>query len=146
MSQEFKSHEATVNAPAESIYSRLSNPENLRTLIDSIPPERIPADKREQLQKVVITPDSITLPGGPTGNVTLRLDRCECPTLISMKAADLPIDVIMELHMTPIDQDHTSIHSVIKADVPMMLRPMVKGPLQQVADKVVDLISGIPFA
>ena len=105
----------------------------------------MPADKLEQLRKVEITPDSLTLPGGPTGAVTLRLARCERPSLISLKAADLPIDITLQLHLRPLTENTTEVQCVIDADVPMMLRPMVKGPLQQVADKVAELMGGIPF-
>ncbi len=145
MASEFKSREVTLQAPIERIYSRMSNPENLRTLLENAPEDRIPADKLEQLKKIIITPDSITLPGGPTGAVTLRLDHCEEPTLVRLKAADLPLDIILELHLKALSPESTEAQCIIKADVPMMLRPMVKGPLQQVADKVVELMAGIPF-
>ena len=145
MASEFKSREVVARGNAEAIYDLLSNPENLRNLIDNVDESRVPADKLEQLRKVQITSDSITLPGGPTGSVTLRLDKCEKPSLISLKAADLPIDIILELHLRTLTADTTEAQCTIKADVPMMLRPMVKGPLQQVADKVVELIAGIPF-
>ncbi len=146
MASEFKSKAGIVNAPVEMVYARLSNPENLRTLLDNIPADRIPADKLEQLKNVRITADSITLPGGPTGSVTLRLDHCEAPSLVRLKAADLPVSLIMELHLKEADSHTTEAQAVIVADIPMMLRPMVKGPLQQVADKVIELIAGIPFA
>jgi len=145
MASEFKSREAVIQAPVEKVYERFSNPENLRSIIDNAPADRIPADKLEQLKNVKITPDSITLPGGPTGAVTLRLDHCVEPSLIRLKAADVPIDIALELHLAPAGPDTTNAQAVIVADIPMMLRPMVKGPLQQVADKVAELFTAIPF-
>lgn len=146
MASEFKSQTRTVAAPIEKVYGRLSNPENLRALLDNVPEDRLPADKLEQLKNVKITADSITLPGGPTGAVTLRLDRCVEPSLVRLKAADLPMSLAMELHLSEAGPAATEAYAEIIADIPMMLRPMVKGPLQQVADKVIELIAGIPFA
>ena len=69
MASEFKSAPVSIEAPVERVYSRFSNLENLRSLIENLPADSLPADKREQLEKLSITADSITVQGGPTGAV-----------------------------------------------------------------------------
>ena len=145
MSQEFKSKEVTIQAPAGRVYEKMSRPENLRRLIDEADTSRVPADKLEQLRKIEITSDSIRLEGGPTGAVTLRLDHCEEPVLVRLKAADLPMELFMELRLKPLGAESCEAQCALLADIPMMLRPMLKGPLQKVADKVAELLSGVPF-
>ncbi len=69
----YNSSEVSLHAPAESVFSKLSNLENLRTLLDKVPAEQIPADKREMFDSITITPDAITVPGGPVGALTFRV-------------------------------------------------------------------------
>ena len=45
---EFKSEQVSLAAPIEKVYGRFSNLENLKTLIDNAPADRIPADKQGQ--------------------------------------------------------------------------------------------------
>ena len=49
----YNSSEVSLHAPAESVFSKLSNLENLRTLLDKVPAEQIPADKRAPIQEAV---------------------------------------------------------------------------------------------
>lgn len=145
MATDIKSSTALVQAPVESIYARFSNPENLKAIIDAAPEGRIPADKLEQIKQIQVTPDSITVPGGPTGAVTLKLVDCREPSLIRLKAMDVPIDLVLELHLKPVTAESAETQVQIVADIPMMLRPMLKGPLQQVADKVNEMVASIPY-
>lgn len=143
---DIRSSKVLVQAPASKVYERLSNPQALISLIDNIPADKLPADKMEMLKKVEITPDSITLPGGPTGPVTLRLADCVEPTLIRLKASDLPISLALELHLSEVSEHTCLAECAVDADIPKMLMPMVKGPLQKVADQVAHLLEQIPFA
>lgn len=142
---EYKSREAVADGSVEVIYDLLSKPSNLRKLIDNVDDSRIPADKLEMMKKVEVTDDSITLPAGPVGAVTMCLDRCERPSFISMKFANIPMAVGMELHLAPLTEETTQVQCTIKADIPKMMAPMVKGVLQQVPDKVVELLTSFPF-
>lgn len=146
MASEYKSKEVSLDAPIERVYARFSNLENLRDLIAGLPADRIPADKREQLEKLEITADSITVQGGPTGAVTMVVDKRVEPTLISLRPENLPIQLTMQLRLAPDGETSTTARAVIEADIPMMLRPMVKGPLQQIVDQFAAMIAAIPFA
>lgn len=145
MSTEYKSAAVTLAAPIDKVYARFSNLENLKALIDNAPADRIPADKLEQLKKMEVTPDSITVQGGPTGSVTLHVCQRVEPTLIALRPEGIPIDMQMQLRFQPEGADSTSAVAAITADIPMMLRPMVKGPLQQVVDQFAAMMAAIPF-
>lgn len=145
MASEFKSTPVQLNASAPKVFARFSNLENLRGLIDSLPEDSIPADKREQLDKLEITKDSITIQGGPAGAVTMRVDRLVEPELISLRPDSLPIDLALQLRLTPVDEDSCTAVAAIEAEIPMMMRPMVKGPLQKIADQFAALLAAIPF-
>ena len=145
MASEFKSRAVELQAPVQQVYDKFSNLENLRNLIESLPADRIPADKRAQLEKLEIMADSITVQGGPTGAVTLRIDRLVEPELISLRPDSLPIDLSLQLRLKADGPDKTEAVAAIEADIPLMLRPMVKGPLQQITDQFANMLAAIPF-
>lgn len=146
MSTEYKSAPARLNAPVERVYERFSNLENLKHLIEGAPADKIPADKLEQLKKLEVTPDTLSIPGGPTGAVTLRVIRREEPNLVELQAENLPMQLLLQLRLQPEGADATEAVAAIVADIPMMLRPMLKGPLQQVVDQFATMMAAIPFS
>lgn len=146
MSTEYKSAPARLNAPVERVYERFSNLENLKHLIDETPADKIPADKLEQLKKLEVTPDTLSIQGGPTGSVTLRVTRREEPNLVELQAENLPMQLLLQLRLQPEGADATEAVAAIVADIPMMLRPMLKGPLQQVVDQFANMMAAIPFS
>lgn len=145
MSTEYKSKAVTLSAPIERVYSRFSNLENLKSLIESVPADRIPPEQLEQLKNIEVTPDSITIQGGPTGAVTLHVTERVEPSLICLSPVGLPINLQMQLRFEAAGTEATEAVAAIDADIPMMLRPMVKGPLQKIVDQFAAMISAVPF-
>ena len=96
MASEFKSAPVSIEAPVERVYSRFSNLENLRSLIENLPADSLPADKREQLEKLSITADSITVQGGPTGAVTMRVVERVEPSLIALQPENIPMKLSLQ--------------------------------------------------
>lgn len=141
---EFKSQETTLFASAEAVYNKLSNLENFKSFLDKIPADKIPADKMEQFKSIEVTPDSIAFQGGPTGTVKFILVEKIEPSLIKLKAADIPLSLTLELHLKA-DGDNCRQQTIINADIPAMLKPMVAGPLQKVVDQFGSVLSAIPF-
>lgn len=145
MSSEYKSKKVTLSAPIDVVYSRFSNLENLKKLIEQVPEDKIPADKLEQFNKMEMTPDSITIQGGPTGTITLQVIERREPNLVTLSPVGLPLTLDMHLHFMPVSDDVTEAEAVIEADIPMMLRPMVKGPLQKIVDEFATMMASVPF-
>ena len=80
----FRSEEVNINAPAQRVFDKLSNLEALGGTLKNVPEDQIPADQRQMLEQITATHDSITFPGGPAGNITLRLSETVSPSLIRM--------------------------------------------------------------
>ncbi|MCM1319584.1 MAG: SRPBCC family protein [Muribaculaceae bacterium] len=146
MSTEYKSKSITLSAPIDRVYARYSNLENLKSIIDNAPADKIPADKLEQLKSMEVTPDSITMQGGPTGAITLNVVNREAPNLIALSPVGIPMQLELQLRFSPLSETETEAVAAIVADIPMMLRPMVKGPFQQIVDQFAAMMSAIPFS
>lgn len=148
MASDIKGKEVELQASAQAVFDRFSQPGNLHEFLDNIPEDKVPADKLEQLRAIRVTDDSITLPGGPAGSVKLVKDYCEAPEYISYRAADVPVDIKLILEIKPVTEQTCRVNASIKLEVPMMMKPMlsmVKPQLQQLVDGLADMLEKIPF-
>lgn len=140
-----KSEKAVVNAPAVRVYEKLSNLDNLKPLLEMIPKESIPADKREMMDKLKITHDSISIPAGPVGDIKLRMtDLLPC-SLIRLQGEGTPVPLGMQLEINDLGGDRSEVLVVIDIEIPAMLKPMVAGPLKKLADQFAQVLTAIPF-
>lgn len=142
---EYKSEIKNVAAPASAVFERLSNLENLKSFVDKLPEDRIPPEQLQQIKNMELTADSITVAGGPTGSVTLNIVKREPTSLIVLKPADLPLDLQLEIRIGDEGEDASTLQVAIVADLPMMLRHMVKGPFNQLVAQFADMLAAVPY-
>ncbi len=142
---EYKSEIKEVAAPASAVFERLSNLENLKSFVDNLPEDRIPPEQLRQIKDMELTADSITVAGGPTGSVTLNIVKREPTSLIVLKPADLPLDLQLEIRIGDCGADASTIQVAIVADLPLMLRHMVKGPFNQLVAQFADMLAAVPY-
>lgn len=142
----FNSEEVSLNAPAEAVFVKLSNLENLRSLLDKVPADQIPADKLEMFNSITITPDSITVPGGPVGALTFKVKEKINPYLIKLEGEGAPVPLSLAMHISPLGADASSAKVVIDIAIPTMLKPMVSGSIQKMADQFSQILRAIPFS
>ena len=141
----YKSAEQPLNASASAVFSKLSNLEGLRSLIANIPADKVPEDKRQMLDSITITPDTISFPAGPVGAITLRLSEKIDPTLITLTGEGTPVPVGLSLHITPVDESSCKGQVEMNLEIPAMLKPMIGGQIQKAVDQFGDVLKAIPF-
>lgn len=131
----YKSDKVDVISSAENLFRKVSNPENLLNVISSLPEEHITPEQKAQLSAISVTPDSIVLPGGPVGSLTLRIVERKEPTLIRLQGEGTPVAMEVKFNITPISQDLCQAQAVLDLDIPMMLKPMINGPMQKMVNQ-----------
>ena len=141
----FKSENTPINASAEKVFDKFSNLDNLASLLKRVPDGTVPAEQQELLEKLQIDSDSITIPGGPIGSLRLVMTDRIRPTLIRMKGEGTPVPLSVVMHIEPTGADSCLSQAEIDVELPMMLAPMVKGPLQKMADQFGQMIGAIDF-
>lgn len=141
----FKSEKTLINASAENVYEKLSNLENLKELLDKIPQEAIPEDKKSLFNNVTITADSITIPGGPAGEIKLRMADKMPYSLIGLTGEGTPVAMSMQMEIQPVNTDSCDVTVSLDIAIPAMLKPMVAGPLKKVVDQFAAVLKAIPF-
>lgn len=140
-----KSDKTPISAPAEKVFEKLSNLENLKPLLERVPREQIPEDKREIFDRLQVTADSIVIPGGPVGDITLRLTDTLPYSLVRLQGIGTPVPLAMQMEMESTGPD--SCEAVVSAslDIPIMLKPMVSGPLKKIVDQFAAVLGSMKF-
>lgn len=120
-----------VNKPREIIFAGLSN---LSALGDRV--SELPDDVRAQMGTVNF-PDAETLaftaPG--VGEMKFRIiDRVE-PSQVKFLADTGLMPIYVTINLADQGPEATAVSAAIEADIPMMLRPLIGGKLQEAADK-----------
>lgn len=141
----FKSQTVRIDSSAEQVFNRLSDLNNLEALIARVPETQIPADKREMLEQIRITEDSISFPGGPVGNITLRMAEKVFPSKIRLEGENMPVALNMLMLIAPVSDTQCDATVEIDINIPPMLRPMVSGPLQKMADQFAVFLKALSF-
>lgn len=142
----YSSGNVTLQAPAATVFEKLSNLENLQGLLNKVPADRIPEDKRQMFENIRITRDTIEVPGGPMGNLVFRVTEREAPSHIRLKGEGIPIEMALVLNVKPLTETSSSANVDIDINIPAMLKPMVGGQIQKIADQFGDVLGAIPFA
>ena len=141
----FKSASSPINASAEKVYEKFSNLDNLASLLKRVPDGTVPSEQQELLENIQIDSDSITRPGGPVGSLRLVIAERREPTLIRLEGEGTPVPLSVSMHIQPTGPDTCNAQAEIEIELPMMLAPMVKGPLQKMADQFGDVMKAISF-
>lgn len=127
----YKGKPYTVELPRADVYARLSDLSKLSSRMDEIPEEL------RQRMGTVTFPDAdtfaFTAPG--VGEMKFRIVERTPDSRVRFLADTglMPINVIIDL--ADEGADRTSVSASIEADIPLMLRPLVGGKLQQAADQ-----------
>lgn len=132
-------------APAETVFDKLSNLNGLGELIKNAPADQIPEDQRELLDQVTSTEDTVSFPAGPVGNITLRVTDRVRPSLIRLEGEGTPVPLHLELHIIPLTPETCEAQVEIDIQIPAMLKPMVNGPLQKMADQFGMMLRQLPL-
>ena len=141
----YSSDKVTLNAPAEKVFEKLSNLENLQGMLDKVPADRIPEDKRQMFENIHITNDTIEVPGGPMGNLVFRVVEREAPKLIRLRGEGIPIEMSLALHVHPETETTSKANVDIDINIPAMLKPMIGGQIQKIANQFGEVLGAIPF-
>lgn len=142
----YNSKEIELNISAENLYSKVSNPENLRDLIDKIPADKISEDKRSLLEKITVSKDTITVAGSPVGALSFKITEKREPELVKLSGEGSPVPLALTMNIAPAGADKCKARVDVDIEIPALLKPMIGGQIQKIADGFGDLLHTLPFA
>ncbi len=141
----YRSEDVTLGAPAEAVFLKLNNLQGLGDMIKNAPADQIPADKRDMLEKIEVSQDTISFPAGPMGAITLRKMGSVNPSLIRLEGEGTPVPMSLSLHIVPMGEVASTASVEIDIQIPAMLKPMVSGPLNKMTSEFANMLRAIPF-
>lgn len=141
----YKSDDVTLGASADKVFAKLDNLEGLGEMIKNAPADMIPDDKRELLEGITVTADTITFPAGPVGALTLRKAGSVAPTLIRLEGDGGPVPMSMMLNIIPVSDECCRANIEIELQIPAMLKPMVNGPMKKMTSEFANMLRAVPF-
>lgn len=133
----FESSIKTIPYPQENVYRNISDLSNLERVRD-----RVPSDK---IQDFSFDTDTVSISVPPVGQITMRIIEREEPKCVKFESENSPMPFNLWIQVLPIDEQTSKMKVTVKADIPMMLRAMVAGPLQDGVEKVADALAQIPY-
>lgn len=120
-----------------AVYRNLSDLSNLEKVRD-----RIPEDKVKDFS---FDKDSVTVSVDPVGLLTLRICEREEPKCVKFETAQSPLPFNLWIQVLPVTETTSKMKVTVKADIPLVLKPMVSGPLQDGVEKIADALAQIPY-
>ena len=133
----FESSIKTIPYPQENVYRNISDLINLERIRD-----RVPSDK---IQEFSFDTDTVSVSVPPVGQITMRIVEREEPKCVKFESENSPMPFNLWIQVLPIDEQTSKMKVTMQADIPMMLKAMVAGPLQDGVEKVADALAQIPY-
>lgn len=134
---QFESSVKTIPYAQGRVYKKLSDLNNIEGVKD-----RLPADKIKELS---FDSDTLSFNVSPVGKVTLRICEREPDKCIKFETTNSPLPLNLWIQIVPTNDEECKIKLTIKADIPVLIKGMVKKPLQEGLEKMVEMLSMIPY-
>lgn len=134
----YESQICSIPNNAHTVYSVLSNLENINRVKDLIPQDKV--------QEIEATPDSIRIKVDGLGQMlTISIvDRIEDDT-IKFGCDGLPMAGNFWIQLKQVNELDTRIRLTLKADIPMMFRMMLEKKLQEGLDQAAQMLTQFPY-
>lgn len=127
---------AIVAQPQQQIFDKVSNLSSFQERLDSMPQE-----VKNRLGDVKFTDDKIIINAPAVGQLVFAVTEKVAPEMLKLSAENSPVPFFITLHFEPETETTTKVNSDLEVEIPMMLRPMVGGKLQEAADKFSEMFT-----
>lgn len=132
----YKSAPKTINAPVQAVYDKLTNLGEFQKYV-----EMLPAEELAKIGDVRFTDEAIVISAPAVGEMVLRVVEKKPASLIKFNAEGAPVRLEIIVNLTPASETTTSLVAELDVEIPAMLRPMIGSKLQEVADKMGDMLA-----
>jgi carbon monoxide dehydrogenase subunit G len=106
--------------------------------------DQLPADMLEKVGSVdFINDDAFAIEAPGLGRVQFDIVNRTEPTSVTFAANAGPVPLNLVIELAAQGDNATSISSAIDVEIPMMLRPLVGGKMQEAADRFSQMIADL---
>lgn len=128
--------------PQESVYAKVSDLSNLRTLIDQIPEDQ---KQNINLENLECTPDKVSTTVSPVGKIELAIVQREPVKCVKMETLQSPIKLTVWIQIVSTGDSSCKIKLTVDADLNIFMAKMVEKPLTEAVEKLADTLAVLPY-
>lgn len=133
----FESSVKQIPYPQQDVYNMLSDLTNIEKVRNDIP--------EDKLKDLSFDKDSISINVAPVGAISMKIVDREEPKTIKFESQNSPMPFNFWIQLLPVSETASKMKLTIKAEIPIFVKPMVKGPLQDGIEKIAEALSMIPY-
>ncbi len=130
----YESNQKQIFKSQEETYTILTDLKQLEGMKD-----RIPDDDR--IKNLEFSKESISFEAAPMGKVEFKIIEKEEFKTIKFGVENIPVEVNLWIQLAEVSENETRMKMTIKADIPMMLKPMIGNKLEDGIEKIADAIA-----
>lgn len=131
----YTSKTVTIEKPINEVFSAISDLSSYQARLDSLP-----AEAREKIGTVKFEEDTIKIEAAPVGEICFKVVERVAPNRVVLESAQSPVPLQLSVDLAEASASSTDVKAEIDVDIPIFLRPIVGGKLQEAADQFGNLI------
>ena len=120
-----------------AVYLSISDLSHLEMVRDTVPTDNV--------KEFVFDADSVAVNVPPVGEIRLRIVNREEPKCVKFETVQSPMPFFLWVQMLPVTETSSKMKVTVEADIPLMLKAMVSGPLKDAVEKVADALASIRY-
>lgn len=120
----------------DDVYNLLSDLSRLEAFASNIPDEH-----KDKIKDLKFENDSISFTVQPIGTVVIRIIDKEVPKMLKFGADNFPINFNFWIQLCGVSENDTRMKLTLKADIPLMLKPMIGNKLDDGIERIADTIA-----
>lgn len=133
----FESSVKVVPFSQERVYNKLSDLNNLESVKDRIPDDKV--------QNMSFDQDTLTFDVSPVGEITLKVIECEPHTCVKFETVKSPMPFNLWIQILPVTEQECKIRLTIGIDINPFMQGMIRKPLQEGLEKMAETLAMIQY-
>lgn len=134
---QFESSVKMIPYSQERVYDKVSDLNNLESVLDKIPEGKV--------QDLTFDADTLSFSVSPVGQVSLRIMEREPSKSVKFEAEKSPLPFNLWIQIVSVSENECKMKLTIKAEINPFIKGMIQKPLQDGLEKMVDMLSKIPY-
>lgn len=133
----FESSIKQIPYPQAAVYRNVSDLDNLERVRNLVPADKVKDFRFDH--------DTVSVSVPPVGEIRLRIVGREEPKCVKFETEQSPMHFSLWIQVLPVTETSSKMKVTVEADIPLMLRPMVSGPLKEGLEKIADALATVPY-
>jgi len=134
--EKYESSQKQIIKGQEAAYERLCDLRNIEKFL----PKNDMLKDQMKIEDVEFGQDYISFKAQMAGQLTMRIIDRESPKMIKFGLEGSPVPVNLWIQLVGVSENDTRMKLTVKADIPLMLKPMIGNKLGEGVERLADVM------